>query len=151
MLGSPASDPDRAVVEGPQKRVEIPAPFAIGLFPVLCYEYQAAVGQLPSVVDPPVAQSRALFGRSEPPSATAPVGVNSLASAPVTFVSFDDALTFVGRLTTATGETYHDSMEFAKVKRVRNFGPPWLGLDRKAARSSKSIVARQLAHAGRIR
>ena len=106
MLGSPASDPDRAVVEGPQKRVEIPAPFAIGLFPVLCYEYQAAVGQLPSVVDPPVAQSRALFGRSEPPSATAPVGVNSLASAPVTFVSFDDALTFVGRLTTATGETY---------------------------------------------
>ncbi|HUD88543.1 MAG TPA: SUMF1/EgtB/PvdO family nonheme iron enzyme, partial [Xanthobacteraceae bacterium] len=105
LLGSPATDPDRTAVEGPQKRVEIPTPFAIGAFPVLVSEYEAVMGALPSVTAVPAA-SRGLLGVFQRPAALALAPVASNPSAPVTSVSYDDAQAFLARLSAATGETY---------------------------------------------
>jgi Sulfatase-modifying factor enzyme 1/TIR domain len=80
MIGSSATDPDRLVVEGPQKRIEIPVPFAIGIFPVLVAEYEAVVHARPAATHDP--------------------------TLPVTNVSFRDANAFVSSLSAATGESY---------------------------------------------
>ena len=44
LLGATADDPDHASYEVPQKRIDIPAPFAIGVFPILVSEYQNITG-----------------------------------------------------------------------------------------------------------
>jgi formylglycine-generating enzyme required for sulfatase activity len=77
LLGSPSADPDRSVTEGPQRRVDIPTPFAIGVFPVLATEYEAAVGARPSA-----------------------------GALPVTNVSFDDAHAFVASISAKAGDGY---------------------------------------------
>src|SRR3954469_17088724 len=83
VIGSSATDPDRSVVEGPQKRIEIPMPFGIGVFPVLVAEYHATV-------------------RARPP-AESPAAASML---PITNVSFLDANAFVRSLSANSGETY---------------------------------------------
>jgi formylglycine-generating enzyme required for sulfatase activity len=105
LLGSPVSEVDRSVAEGPQKRIEIHAPFAIGMFPVLVSEYEA-VGCRPSAAaqSPRAGGWTGLFKRRR--TATVDVSVPSNPSLPTTHVSFDDALEFVARLSSATGETY---------------------------------------------
>lgn len=104
-LGSPPSDPDHTAVEGPQKRVEIPAPLALAVFPILVSEYQAVMGALPSVTVQPVPSHGWLNVFRPTPAPVAPrLATNP--SAPVTHVSYDDAQAFVGRLSAATGETY---------------------------------------------
>jgi len=105
LLGSPMSDPDSTSVEGPQKRVEIPAPFAIGVFPVLVSEYQAVMGTLPVLAAPPPASRgwRDIF--KQQPAAPA-ADIQSTPAAPVTYVSYDDAQVFIARMTATTGEAY---------------------------------------------
>jgi hypothetical protein len=44
LLGSPTSDRDRSSTEEPQRRVEIPRPFAIGVFPVIGAQYRKVMG-----------------------------------------------------------------------------------------------------------
>ena len=105
LLGSPATDPERSVVEGPQKRIEIPAAFAMGLFPVLISEFEAIVG-VRLAAEPPTPESggwTGVFKRRPPPAAP---GIDQNPSVPVTNVSFDDALEFVRRISSATGESY---------------------------------------------
>ncbi|MGI4814723.1 MAG: SUMF1/EgtB/PvdO family nonheme iron enzyme [Janthinobacterium lividum] len=92
VLGSPAADPDRMPFEGPQKRIEIPAPFAMSVFPVPVGEYRALMGSLPSAL--------AQIKQGTPAAAF----IDALA--PVTYVSFDDAQAFTARLSTETGEAY---------------------------------------------
>ena len=82
LIGSSATDPERSVVEGPQKRIEIPLPFAIGVFPVLVAEYEAAMGK-----------SKETPARSSP-------------TLPMTNVSFQDANAFLTSLCATTGESY---------------------------------------------
>ncbi len=105
LLGSPPSDPDHTAVEGPQKRVEIPTPIAIGAFPVLVSEYQAVMGTLPAVAAPQ-ASSPGLFGAFKRPAAPAAAPVAPNQSAPVTNISYDDASAFLARLSGSSGETY---------------------------------------------
>jgi formylglycine-generating enzyme required for sulfatase activity len=105
LLGSPATDPDRTAVEGPQKRVEIPGQFALGAFPVLVSEYQAIMGALPAAAARPAATPSVLgIFKRQPAPAVAPAASNP--SVPVTQVSYDDAEAFVARLSSAAGETY---------------------------------------------
>jgi formylglycine-generating enzyme required for sulfatase activity len=106
VLGSAATDPDRAVNEGPQKRIEIPQPFALGVFPVLVSEYEALVGAGPTQTAAIASPRgwRSLFGHTA--AATAVVATSPDPSVPVTHVSFEDATTFVTRLSSASGETY---------------------------------------------
>jgi len=106
LLGSPPppADPDHTAVEGPQKRVEIPAPFALGAFPVLVSEYQAVMGALPGTAQPAAAAAVLGIFKRGPAPAVAPAASNP--SVPVTQVSYDDALAFVARMSAATGETY---------------------------------------------
>jgi len=104
-LGSPPTDPDRTSVEGPQKRIEIPVPFALGVFPVLTGEYLAVMGAAPSPAPTPPPKS--WFGTfkpkpSEPVRAAAP-GDPWL---PMTHVSFEDAERFAQRLSDLVGEAY---------------------------------------------
>jgi formylglycine-generating enzyme required for sulfatase activity len=105
LLGSPDSDPDRSAVEGPQKRIEIPAPFALGVYPVLVAEYQSIVGALP---EQPLAvpEQRGLFGRVKRAAAPISAPAPSNPDLPVTQISFDDALALVASLSKASGETY---------------------------------------------
>jgi formylglycine-generating enzyme required for sulfatase activity len=106
LLGSTPADPDHSPVEGPQKRVEIPAPFAIGVFPVLGAEYRAVIGAPPAAIAP-AAPARKLFGAFRPPPPPAGSPATAIDPAlPVTNVSYDDALAFVARLMAATGEVY---------------------------------------------
>jgi len=104
LLGSPDSEPDRTAVEGPQRRVEIPAPFAIGVYPLLVREYRDIMGDLPSSVGA-TPESRGLFSRFKRP-APSPVSPAPDPSLPATQVSFDDAQAFVERLSTLTTESY---------------------------------------------
>ena len=106
LLGSPTADPDHSAVEGPQKRVEIPTPFAIGVFPVLVSEYQAIMGALPTVAAPP-APPRGMFGfLRHQQSAPVAALTSSNPSAPAIDVSYDDAAAFVAKLSAAAGEPY---------------------------------------------
>lgn len=105
LLGSVPHDPDRTAVEGPQKRIEIPAPFALGVFPVLVREYQAAMGALPAL--PAAAQApqgwlaRLRKGPAAPAEAAPPDP-----ALPVVGASFDEATGFIDKLSTATGAAY---------------------------------------------
>ena len=100
LLGSSAADPDHSPFEGPQKRVEIPVPFAIGVSPLSVAKYEAIMGVLQPAAAIPAA-SRG--GPSGPPSSRAAAGNPAL---PVTGVSYDEAVAFAARLSAATGETY---------------------------------------------
>lgn len=105
LIGSPATERDRSVAEGPQKRIEIPAPLAIGVFPVLVLQYEATIGIRPAVQpEPPQSSSwTAIFkGRPAPAQVDAPPNP----SVPVTNVSFEDAEEFVSHISSATGESY---------------------------------------------
>jgi formylglycine-generating enzyme required for sulfatase activity len=101
LLGSPETDPDRTAVEGPQKRVEIPVPFAIGVFPIIMAEYEALLG-LP-ILAAPRPSFGGLLRRGAPRTV---VNFAADPSLPVTDVSFEDAGRFVVRLTEITGEPY---------------------------------------------
>jgi formylglycine-generating enzyme required for sulfatase activity len=105
LLGSAATEPDRLVVEGPQKRIEIPVPFAIGVFPVLVSEYEAARGARPTAEAPASRSNRwtGLF-RQRPTADQASTSQNR--SLPVTHVSFQDANAFVTAISKTTGELY---------------------------------------------
>jgi len=111
LLGSPPSDPDYSAVEGPQKRVEIPVPFALGVFPVLVSEYQVNMGPLPTATAERAVAAHGLFDIFKQTRAPAPARSTShasapLANAPVTNVSYDDAVAFAARLSAVSGETY---------------------------------------------
>jgi formylglycine-generating enzyme required for sulfatase activity len=107
LLGSTADDPDRATHEGPQKRIEIPAAFAIGVFPVLVSEYRKFI-ESPAPAPAAPAPSRGWFGRrkeNEPPvSGGTPPAMKP--GVPITYVSFDEAASFAGRLSSIAKEGY---------------------------------------------
>ena len=105
LLGSPDTDPDRTSVEVPQRRVEIPVPIAMGIFPVLVSEYQAVMHALPQIgtADEVSRGWFGLFARTTS-HASAPMAWDP--AKPITYVSYDDAQAFVGRLTASTGHPY---------------------------------------------
>ncbi len=108
LLGTTADDPDRAAYEMPQKRIDMPAPFAIGVFPVLISEYVNLVGSLPhATVAPAPARGWLSRFRATPqmPAQAAPTPISG-AQIPVTNISFDEAQTFVDRLSSACQESY---------------------------------------------
>jgi hypothetical protein len=80
LLGASSYDEDRSSYETPQKRIDIPAPFAIGVFPVLVSEYQFV--------------------------ASAAVRLPATPAIPVTSVSFLEALDFAAKLSAVTRESY---------------------------------------------
>jgi formylglycine-generating enzyme required for sulfatase activity len=106
MLGSPPSDRDRSSTEEPQRRVEIPRPFAIGAFPVLGAQYQKVMGEAVDDHAPRTKPTGLLgwFGGKAAPGAD--VAVRRVPDHPVTHVSYDDAEAFAERLSAATGERY---------------------------------------------
>lgn len=109
LLGATADDPDHASYEVPQKRIDIPAPFAIGVFPILVSEYQNITGSAaPAPATSAPVRAWGWFGKHKvetvPVAAAAPQQLN--ARAPITRVSFDEAQAFVDRLASATGESY---------------------------------------------
>lgn len=89
LMGGSERDPDRTPFEGPQKRVEIPAPFAIGVYPVRVSEFARLTGAPPKPSDETAAMRAAL----EPASAAA-------------YISFDDASGAVARIAAMTGMEY---------------------------------------------
>jgi formylglycine-generating enzyme required for sulfatase activity len=107
LLGAGFDDPDRAAYEMPQRRIDIPASFAIGVFPVLASEYVHITG-LPVPTQRPPEPERRWFDRfvaSSPAARPAPP-LPPVAGIPVTCVSFDDAQAFVDRLSAASEQKY---------------------------------------------
>jgi len=108
LLGATGDDPDRASYEIPQKRIDIPASFAIGVFPVLISEYVSMVGSLPPAPVAPV-PARSWFSRFRPslqPPTQAVAPSISESDIPVTNISYDEAQVFVDRLSSASQESY---------------------------------------------
>ncbi|HXQ15243.1 MAG TPA: SUMF1/EgtB/PvdO family nonheme iron enzyme [Caulobacteraceae bacterium] len=103
IIGAPPGDPDRANVEGPQKRIEIHRPFALGVYPVTRREYEQVVGATPAPATPAQPARRGWFGALKPQPAVAQ-SVDPAAA--LTHVSFDDAVMFAQRLSADTGQLY---------------------------------------------
>jgi formylglycine-generating enzyme required for sulfatase activity len=109
LLGATLDDPDHASYEVPQIRIEIPAPFAIGVFPILVSEYQSLAGSQPAAPAPPArASSWGWFSKRKVEAAPAAVAARPLSNprVPITRVTFDEAAAFVVRLTSAAGVSY---------------------------------------------
>jgi formylglycine-generating enzyme required for sulfatase activity len=104
LLGASVDDPDRAAYETPQKRIDIPASFAIGVFPVLATEFVQITGRpLPAPTTPE--PQRGWFGRSSPAARPAPPP-QPAAGVPVVNVSWNEAQAFVDRLSAACEQKY---------------------------------------------
>ncbi len=88
MMGSPASEPERYDDEGPQHRVTIPKPFAVGRFAVTFAEWDACVADSGCGGYKPSDQG---WGRDD---------------RPVINVSWNDAQAYVAWLKKKTGKTY---------------------------------------------
>ena len=104
LIGAPASDPDRANVEGPQKRIEIPSPLAMGVYPVLRRQFDGVMqAGLAPAATPAKAASKSWFSRPAPAPVSTPTADPE---APVNCVSFDEANLYAERLTKALGHIY---------------------------------------------
>ena len=111
MMGSPPSEKDRDYDEGPVHRVAFAAPFAVGVHEVTFAEWYACVsaggcGDLPDRAGYP-------------------------GSRPVIAVSWDDAQSYVGWLSRATGEDYRllSESEWEYVARAGTSTRYWWGND----------------------
>jgi len=107
LLGATVEDPDRATYESPQKRIDIPASFAIGVYPVLGMEYVKITG-LPLPAPAPPEQPKHWydrFAKSSPAPQAAPPLLPA-AGMPVTYLSYDEAQAFVNRLSAASEQKY---------------------------------------------
>jgi len=107
LLGTTIDDPDRATYEMPQKRIDIPASFAIGVYPVLASEYVRVMGAARSS-PPPQEPARGWFSRfrgSQSP-AEAPAPQTQADGVPVTNISYDEAQAFVNRLSSESQQSY---------------------------------------------
>jgi formylglycine-generating enzyme required for sulfatase activity len=110
-MGSPDSEPERYSVEGPQHKVTISTPFAVGKFAVTFAEWDACVaaggcgGYKPSDSG---------WGRGD---------------RPVINVSWDDAKAYAGWLSTKTGKSYRllSEAEREYVTRAGTATPFWWG------------------------
>lgn len=109
LLGASYDDPDRAIYETPQKSIDIPASFAIGVYPVLMAEYSRVMGTPSSVAAPPPPRPRSWYDRFRPPSPPQPqiaAPQEPQPGVPVTRVSFDDAQAYVDRLSPLVQHRY---------------------------------------------
>lgn len=110
LLGTPQDDPDRASYETPQKRIDLPAPFALGVFPVLLSEYMDLVGSSPLAAPPAPAPEKSWFGqfrgtaKNLPQAAPAPA--LPAGDIPVTNITYDQAQAFIDRLSSVSKESY---------------------------------------------
>lgn len=108
LLGAPVYDPDGAPFEGPQKRIDIPASYALGVFPVLQSEYKKVCGAQPAA-SAAVAQKPSWFGghKKEPqPAAPATAAAVPQKDVPLTNVSYDEAQIFADRLSSLSTQSY---------------------------------------------
>jgi formylglycine-generating enzyme required for sulfatase activity len=103
MLGAAPGDPDARPTEGPRKQVDIAAPFAMGVFPVLVREFaRPRIDPLPEAP-----ARRGWFGRKTIRAKEAAAGDPSLrAGLPVTSVCLREAEAFAAELTRITGALY---------------------------------------------
>jgi formylglycine-generating enzyme required for sulfatase activity len=107
LLGASRDDPDRAPYEAPQKRIDIPTSFAMGVFPVLASEYLKWTGSLPSIEAAPApAQGWLSRLRGTQPPAQAASASTPQPGIPVTNLSYDDAQMLADRLSSASHQHY---------------------------------------------
>ena len=129
LLGATADDPDRTPVEYPQRRIQIPVPFAIGIYPVTRGDYDRLIGPDPTLNMPASGKGRLSrwLGRSATPDAPP---TRQDPECAVNCVSFDEAAAFAERLSAATGQAYRlpseAEWEYAcrAGSRTRGSGPP---------------------------
>ncbi len=110
-MGSPESEPRRSSAEGPQHKVTIPKPFAVGRFAVTFAEWDACVASGGCGGYSPKDEG---WGRAD---------------RPVINVSWDDAQAYVQWLSKKTGKSYrlHSEAEREYAARAGTKTPFWWG------------------------
>ncbi|MBV9760854.1 MAG: SUMF1/EgtB/PvdO family nonheme iron enzyme [Acidobacteriaceae bacterium] len=108
LLGASSDDPDHSAFELPQKRIDIPAAFAMSVFPVLMSEYAALIAQ-PVLAPVQAASQRSWLerfrkGPVKVARATDPEPLDP--NLPIINVSCDEAQSFAERLAAASGQRY---------------------------------------------
>ena len=110
-MGSPESEPERSSDEGPQHKVRIPKPFAVGRFTITFAEWDACVAAGGCGGYRPDDQG---WGRAD---------------RPVINVNWDDAQAYAKWLSGKTGKTYRllSEAEFEYAARAGTATPFWWG------------------------
>jgi sulfatase modifying factor 1 len=105
LLGAAADDPDRTPVEYPQRRIQIPVPFAMSIYQITRGNYESRSGAAAVQSSPLSGKGRlsSWLGRTATPDAPAQQQDPACA---VNCVSFDDAFAFAQSLCAATGQAY---------------------------------------------
>jgi formylglycine-generating enzyme required for sulfatase activity len=105
-MGSPEDEPGRAPSEGPQHKVRITRPFAVGKYEVMVKEYEAFVVAVRSPPDGGCNVWTAYGHRFEKDRSFRSPAFAQTPSHPVVCMSWQAARTYVNWLTTKTGRKY---------------------------------------------
>jgi formylglycine-generating enzyme required for sulfatase activity len=130
LMGSSEDEPARGVNEGPQHEVVFERPFAIGVFPVTCREFAPFAQTIRDWIPGALEWNGYGFEHLDDARWDNP-GFSQGDLHPVTCVSFEDALSYVEWLATATGKRYRlpSEAEWEYVARAGTAAPYWWGTD----------------------
>ena len=108
VMGSPADEPGRGADEGPQRRVDIPRPFAVGRFEIRRGQYEAFLKATSHPVSGNCITDRRKAGDWQPDPKTnlRDPGFPQTDKHPVTCISWNDAKAYVAWLNSRTRSGY---------------------------------------------
>ena len=128
LMGSPSDEAGRLAVEGPQHLVTIEKPFAIGKFAVTVDQFGAFVAETAYPVGATCKQWNGVKWQEEPGSFRKP-GFRQAGDHPAVCVSWEDAQSYVGWLSSKTSQQFRllTEAEWEYAARAGTESPYWWG------------------------
>jgi formylglycine-generating enzyme required for sulfatase activity len=128
LMGSPNDEAGRLAVEGPQHLITIEKPFAIGKFAVTVDQFGAFVAETAHAVGATCGQWNGVKWQDEPGSFRKP-GFRQAGDHPAVCVSWEDAQSYVGWLSSKTAQQFRllTEAEWEYAARAGTETPYWWG------------------------